>query len=87
MSGKITAGSFAYFAGTAGTVTVPKGGKVIKIITGSTAGGSLTINGGASIPVLAAQPLKIDDLDDTLVHPVLVFTGTNSYYVEYLAAV
>ena len=78
-------------AGASGTVALPSGASIILIITHATAGGAtLQILGGATIPVIAgANQLTIQNY-----HPLhqanagsaaksLVFTGTDSYYVQY----
>lgn len=83
-------GNWAYAAGTSGTVVVPQGGAVLQIMAHSTAGGTITIFGGATITITATF--------DFVRHPVepsmmvartaagdeIVFTGTTSYYVEYV---
>lgn len=83
-------GNWAYAAGTSGTVTLPEGATVLQIAAHSTAGGTVVIFGGATITITATF--------DFVRHPVepsmmvartgsadeIVFTGTTSYYVEYV---
>jgi hypothetical protein len=78
------------FAGVSGTVTLPSGASIILIIAHSAGGGSLQILGGVTVPIIAgANQLTIQNY-----HPLhqanagsaaktLVFTGTDSYYVQY----
>lgn len=85
-------GSFAYQAGTSGTVTVPRGATIKAIYAHSTAGGTITIFGGPAITVVAATGIALRFVHDNLVSAAtqnngsraIVFTGTDSYYVEYL---
>lgn len=87
-------GSFAYQAGISGTVTIPRGATVKAIYAHSTAGGTITIFGGPSITVVAATGLALRFVHDNLVASAtqgntsntIVFTGTDSYYVEYLGS-
>jgi hypothetical protein len=77
-------GTWSYYAGASGNVNVTAGQRVIGIAVHSTAGGSFTINGGASIPVPANSSIEIQPLAQ-LVAPAFVFTGTDSYFVEVLS--
>ena len=77
-------------AGVSGSVPLPSGASIVMIVTHSTAGGTLQILGGVTVPVIAgANQLVIQNY-----HPLhqcnagsaaktLVFTGTDSYYVQY----
>ena len=87
-------GTFTYQAGTSGTVTLPSGASIHYISTVSTAGGSLTIFGGPSIPLVANVPFTFDPKSDIVQASskqasgfgsalTLVFTGTVSYFVSY----
>lgn len=85
------AGKFAYFAGASGTVTLPAGATVKQIVAHSTAGGTITIFGGASFPVIAGTGVALRFVHDHCVAKEtsansadIVFTGTDSYYVETL---
>lgn len=83
-------GKFRYFAGASGTVTIPAGATVKQIVAHSTAGGSITIFAGASFPVIAGTGVALRMVHDNCVSAetettgsqAIVFTGTDSYYVE-----
>lgn len=85
-------GKFQYYAGASGTVNLDDGATLKQIVAHSTAGGTITIFGGASIPVIAGTSIALRFIHDNAVakqtaqtaggsHAV-VFTGTDSYYVE-----
>lgn len=74
-------GTWSYYAGTSGTVSVTAGQRVIGIGVHATTAGSLTINGGATIPVPAGVGISINPLAN-VVAPTIIFTGTDSYFVE-----
>jgi hypothetical protein len=74
-------GSWGYSAGTSGTVVVATGRRVVGIGAHSTAGGTLTINGGDSVVVPAGVAINIHPKGN-LVAPTIVFTATTSYFVE-----
>lgn len=79
--------SSSYRAGVSGTLAVPASQNVTAIAAHSTAGGSVTIFGGDSIPILANTQFG-DGMDGA---PFtgggdLVFTGTDSYYVRTVPA-
>lgn len=87
-------GIWAYASGTNGTVQVPAGSTVLQIVAWATTGSpTVTINGGASIPVpnsANGYPLTLRFLHD-LVQAVggstgaqIVFSGTAGYFVEYV---
>lgn len=76
-------GVFSYDSGTSGTVNVGAGKRVIAIAAHSTAGGSMTINGGSTITIPANVSINID-IQGTLVAPTLVFTLTDTFFVEEL---
>lgn len=78
-----TTGAWAYQAGASGTATIPAGGKVIGIAAHATTAGSFTINGGASVPIPANAGVALQPVGN-LVAPSIVFTGTDSYFVEYV---
>lgn len=82
-------GSPQYHAGTSGTVTLPVGATLVAIWCRSTAGGTVSIFGGDSIPVVAnAAPFEADFKHAlfcvTAAAPTIVFTGTDSYFVHYV---
>lgn len=74
-------GAWAYSAGTNGTVVVAANKRVVGVGAFSTAGGSMTINGGDSIPIVANTAFNFNPMGN-LVAPTIIFTGTNSYMVE-----
>lgn len=87
-------GTIGYSAGASGTVTIPVGACVLSIVVHSTAGGTLTMFNGASFPIIAAAaPITLQfrhtlwqSRDNTPVpgSQNLVFTGTDSYFVEWI---
>lgn len=86
-------GSFAYQAGVSGNVTLPRGATVKAIYAHATgSNGTVTIFGGPSITVIAGTGIALRFVHDNLVSAatqnngsrVIGFTGTDSYYVEYL---
>lgn len=76
-------GTWDYKAGVSGTPTFGGGSKIRSIIARSLTGGSLTINGGDSIPIPASVGLEINP-QGLLVSPTLVFTGTDMYFIEFV---
>ncbi len=77
-------GSWDYSAGASGTVNIPAGRRVLGIAaTGGTAAASLTINGGASVPIPANMSVEFAPRGN-LVAPTLVFTSTASFLVEHV---
>lgn len=84
-------GTWVQAAGSSGTVTLPKGGILLQIVAVDTGGGgSVAIFGGTAIPLTAAVPLSLR-FNHTLAQAptadqTVVFTGTDSYFVEYLKA-
>lgn len=73
-----------YYAGVSGTVVVSAGKRILSIACHSTTGGSLTINGGSSIPVPANVGFSVNPLGN-LVAPTVIFTATDSYFVEVVS--
>lgn len=93
----ISGSQFSYDAGAAASVTVPAGCFVTRVICRSSAGGTLTITAkgpnqaapavaGTAIPIIAnAPPFQLDGLLGILgPGSILLFTTTDSYYVEYV---
>lgn len=74
-------GTWGYVAGVSGTVVIAAGRRVLGIAAYSSAGGTLTINGGDSVVIPAASAIGISPKGN-LVAPTLIFTGTTSYFVE-----
>jgi len=83
-------GKWSYAAGTSGTVTLPEGAVVCQISARSTAGGTITIFGGATITIPANGSFDRYPPDHALciargsATDDIVFTGTTAYYVEYI---
>ena len=74
-------GTWKYYAGVAGTVTVGAGERVIGIAAHASVVGTVTINGGPTITIPVNVSVGIEP-DGNLVAPVIVFTGTDTYIVE-----
>lgn len=88
-------GPVAYVAGTSGTVTIPAGAVVIAIVAHASAGGAaMTLFAGPSVPVPSGEALSLHFLhtlwqsrNNTAAagSQDIVFTGTDQYFVEYVA--
>lgn len=78
------AGTWSYYAGASGTVNVSSSERVLGIATHALTAGSFTIDGGDSIPVPANTGIAIQPLGN-LVGPTIVFSGTDSYFVEVVS--
>lgn len=78
-------GVWAYHAGMAGTVTCASGERVLGIAAHAAgSGGTVTINGGDAVPVPTGASIAIAP-SGNLVAPVIVFTGTDSFFVEVVS--
>lgn len=77
-------GTWSYYSGVSGTVTVLSTQRVIGIGAHSAVGGSITINGGTSVPIPAGVGIGIEP-HGNLVSPTIVFVETDSYFVEVLS--
>jgi hypothetical protein len=82
-------GTWRYAAGVSGTVTLPAGATVKQIVVHATTPGSMTIFGGASIPLAAGASPAFRFGHNVCVAGetpggglTIVFTGTDSYFVE-----
>lgn len=80
----LPSGTPSYEAGTSGTVSVPDGALVVGMTAHTTTGGTLTIDGGDSIPI-PANSVFVDDLPLWAGPLDLIFTGTDSYYVRWVS--
>jgi hypothetical protein len=76
-------GTWGYHAGVSGSITLPSNALVLGIAAHSTAGGSLTINSGDSIPVPANTAVDLAPRGN-LSGPTIVFTGTDSWLIEFV---
>lgn len=82
-------GTWTYQAGASGTVTIPVGARILQIVVhSSSASGSVAMWGGTAIPVLSGETATFRFLHDLNLAPTaadtIVFTSTDSYFVEYL---
>jgi len=82
-------GTLATFGGTSGTVTLRAGSVLIQVMVhASVAGASVSILGGPAIPIINGAPSLILQNYHTLQKVdasntgTIVFTGTDSYYVQ-----
>ncbi len=77
-------GTWGYSAGVSGTLDLSGQGKRILTITAySSTGGTLTVDGGDAITVPSSGSITIEP-HVQLVDPVLVFTNTAGYFVDWL---
>lgn len=74
-------GTWSYYSGTAGTVVVGAGLRVLGIAAHSSAGGFLTINGGSAVVIPAGIAIMINPLAN-LTAPTIVFNSTDTYFIE-----
>jgi len=80
----ILTGTWDYHAGVSGTVVLTAGQRLLAVAAHATSAGSLTINGGDSVPIPANTGWGLDSIFAQTTAPVLVFTGTDSFTVAYL---
>jgi len=73
---------WGYNAGTSGTITLSGNKKVIGITAFSSTGGTLIINDGDSITIVANTALVFTPLG-FLEDPTCVFSSTSSYIIEW----
>ena len=82
---KRESGTWGYLAAANGTAAVPAGARVLSVgALGGSAAGNVTINGGAAIPIPAGTPWSLEPKGN-LIAPTFVFSGTQSYTVEYVS--
>lgn len=74
-------GTWSYYAGINGTVTVGAGLRVVGISAYAALGGTITINGGQTITLPIGVAVSISPKGN-VVAPTIVFTGTSTYFVE-----
>jgi hypothetical protein len=77
-------GAWSYRTGASGTVNVASGERVIGIAAHATVAGSITVAGGASIPIPAGTQMQFSPLGNISGPIAIVMTGTDSYLVEIL---
>lgn len=75
-------GTWSYYSGINGSVGVT--GRVVGISAYSALGGTLTINGGATVTLPIGVAISIEPKGN-LVNPTIVFTGTSTYFVEVVS--
>lgn len=76
-------GTWGYSAGISGSVSLVGAKRILAITAHCTTAGTVTINGGTPIPVAALSALSIEPKGN-LVDPSIIFTTTDSYFVEYV---
>ena len=87
-----TSGVVGYAAGASGAAQVPPGAFITTVIAHSSGAGSMTIFGGASVPIVATQILQLYFSHQLWqaqgatgqASTEVLFTGTDSYFVEYV---
>lgn len=76
------AGTWTYNAGVTGSYSASAGKRVLQItMVGGAGGGTLTINGGDSIPIPQDVSLAISPRAN-LIAPSMVFSNTTAYFIE-----
>jgi hypothetical protein len=76
-------GTWNYYAvAGGGTVTVGSGQRVIGIAAHSTAGGSFTINGGATVTVPANSSIEIQPIGNVTAPTIVFSSGIDAAFVE-----
>lgn len=73
---------WGYIADGSGTVVMTGNKRIYGISASSEAGGTVTINGGDVIIVPAMGSFQFEP-QGLLVDPTIVFTGTDTYLIEY----
>lgn len=76
-------GTWGYNAGTSGTVTLTGGKRLLSAAVHASSVASMTINGGDSIPIPANVAFDVTP-KMSLTDPTLVFTGSDSFFVEWV---
>jgi hypothetical protein len=77
-------GTWAYYAGTSGTVVVSSGQRVLSIVAHATLASTITINGGATITLPTNTAFAVEPLGN-VVAPTIIFTNTDSYFIEVVS--
>lgn len=81
----INVGRWGYRAGSAGTVVIPEDARLLSVAaTAGDTGATVTINGGDPIEIPATMAFAFSISSD-LFNPTIVFTGTESYFIQYVA--
>lgn len=85
-------GTWEYRAGASGTEAIPAGATLGQIYAHSTVGGTVTIFGGATIPVVAGTAFRLTFYPMSAPQAraagsgQIAFVGTDSYFVDYFKA-
>jgi hypothetical protein len=77
----LVVGTWKYYAGVAGTVTVGAGERIMGIAAHASVAGSVQINGGPVITIPANVSVGIEP-QGNLTAPIIIFTGTDTYIIE-----
>jgi hypothetical protein len=81
-------GTYFQKAGASGTENIPAGAQLLQCVVHSTAGGTVAFLGGTAVPIIAnAAPTTfrfLHRLMTPLAASTVVFTGTDSYFLEYV---
>lgn len=83
------AGKWVYKAGTVGTVTVPIGAAILQLRAHASGAATVSIFGGDAVPIISGESAFILRFSHLLAtssnaSQAIVFTGTDSYLVEYV---
>lgn len=84
-------GAWGYAAGTSGTETLTGGKRVLQITAiALEAAATLTINGGDTITIPYGSTDSVSssitiEPKGNLTDPTLIFTGTDSYFIEFVS--
>lgn len=77
-------GTWAYYSGINGTVVVTAGQRVVGIAAYAALGGTITINGGATITIPIGVSINIEPKGN-LTAPTIAFSGTSTYFIEVVS--
>lgn len=78
-------GTWGYDSGTAGSISISSGLRVLQITAvAGASGATMTINGGSTVTIPALTSITIEPKGN-LTAPSLVFTSTTGYFVEYVS--
>lgn len=79
-----SSGTWDHRTGTAGTVVLPAGARVLGIAASTTASpGTLMINGGTPTPIPVNDSIAVEPAGN-LVAPTIIFDSTASFFVEFV---
>lgn len=79
-------GTWGYSGGSSGTVTLTGTKRVTSVGCHASSGGAtVAINGGNAVPVPSGNSVSLS-IDGELIDPSIVFTGTDSYFVQFVSS-